>query len=180
MLKEILELMQAELQDHTGLEVTIDHAHKIDETANADSDINICLVNIEEDSAIKNQPNHFRDNGQLKKKNPPVYINAYLLCTASNTDYPTSLEIVNSIGECFQKKSIYTPYNTPTLPASIDKLTIEWYNLNMEQLNHLWGIHGGKYFPSILYKLRLLKIEASEEAKDGPEITDIQIDSNLK
>ena len=43
-------------------------------------------------------------------------------------------------------------------------------NLNFEQLNHLWGVLGGAYFPSVLYKVRLVKIR-SDADMPAPEIS---------
>jgi len=31
--------------------------------------------------------------------------------------------------------------------------------MNSEQVNHLWATLGGKYLPSVLYKVRMLTIE---------------------
>ena len=32
-------------------------------------------------------------------------------------------------------------------------------SMNSEQVNHLWATLGGKYLPSVLYKVRMLTIE---------------------
>jgi len=49
--------------------------------------------------------------------------------------------------------------NTPQLSPKIEKLTFEIVNLDMQSLNQLWGTIGGKYMPSILYKVRMLSFD---------------------
>jgi len=41
---------------------------------------------------------------------------------------------------------------------------------NFEELNNLWGVLGGSCIPSVVYKMRLVKIQAST-AQIAPEIT---------
>jgi hypothetical protein len=48
----------------------------------------------------------------------------------------------------------------------------------MEALNHLWGVLGGAYFPSAVYKVRLVRIQR-DVSLAGPEITTIQVETRL-
>jgi hypothetical protein len=49
--------------------------------------------------------------------------------------------------------------------------------MNFEQMNHLWGILGGKYIPSVLYKLRLIPIQESPSEKVSV-VEEIKANSN--
>ena len=49
--------------------------------------------------------------------------------------------------------------------TEIERLVVELYSLNLEQQNHLWGYLGGKYLPSVVYKVRLVRIQ--EDAVRG-------------
>ena len=42
-----------------------------------------------------------------------------------------------------------------------------------EQQNYLWGMVGGKYLPSVLYKFRLLVIQENTPTEAVSEITEI-------
>ena len=63
-------------------------------------------------------------------------------------------------------------------PQTLEKIIFDIYNLDFEKLNHLWGVLGCSYFPSVLYKVRLIKVQADISAP-GPEITTIQVDTVL-
>jgi len=59
-------------------------------------------------------------------------------------------------------------------PATLEKLTFDMVNMNFEQLNNLWGVLGGSYFPSVVYKVRLVKVQAAETVQ-APEILETEI-----
>ena len=58
----------------------------------------------------------------------------------------------------FQYTSVFNHNNTPDLDSSVEKLVFEMINLNIQELSQLWGVHGGKYLPSVLYKTRMVTI----------------------
>ena len=66
--------------------------------------------------------------------------------------------------------------STGTFPSSIDRLVFDLHNLSFEQLNHLWSVLGGTYVPSVLYKVRLVKIQA-DNTLDAPPIRTIKVDT---
>jgi hypothetical protein len=49
-----------------------------------------------------------------------------------------------------------TPAASPGLPDGIEKLTIEFVNLNFQEVNNLWTVRGSLYLPSFLLKLRTI------------------------
>ena len=57
---------------------------------------------------------------------------------------------------CFQEQPIIDKSSNPELPDGIDKLILDIENINIHELSNLWGILGGKYQPSILYKVRMI------------------------
>jgi hypothetical protein len=46
------------------------------------------------------------------------------------------------------------------MPAGVGDLAFEVETLNYQEQSHLWGAIGAKYMPSIVYKLRLLTLDA--------------------
>jgi len=62
----------------------------------------------------------------------------------------------------FQTRTVFTPSNTPDLPPGIEQLTVEIENLTTTELSNLWGILGGRYLPSILYRFRMITIDAEQ------------------
>lgn len=120
------------------------------------------LVNIERETAtgIKRKV-ELTSNGKHIVSNPPVFINLYLLFTSIYTgkNYAEGLKFLSSIIEYLQGNAIINHANTPQLNKQIEKLTFEIFNLDIQNLSQIWGAIGGKYMPSILYKVRMLTFD---------------------
>ncbi len=142
----------------------------------------ISLINIEEENTLKNTPLHVRENGNTRYKEPPVFLNLYLLFAFDFGNYKASLLRLSQTVELFQGKRMFSSGNqTPTnaFPLTLDRLTFDFHNLNFEQLNHLWGVLGGAYFPSVLYKVRIIRVQGGTPAQ-APEVTSIEVDTHPK
>ncbi len=96
------------------------------------------------------------------KRRPDLHLNFFVLFSANyaHSQYEEGLKKVSHLVTFFQRTNVFTPTNTPSLEiANIDKLVWELHPLSFEELNHLWGINGGKYLPSVLYKVRMVLIK---------------------
>ena len=129
------------------------------------SDAFISLINVEEDRISKPQENYVRGNGSIVYKNPKIYLNLYLLFGVNLSDYTESLKRLSFIIQFFQYRNVFTPLTSPTLPAGIEELIFDLETLTFQDLNNLWGIMGSKYLPSVVYKMRLIRI--SEDFAQG-------------
>lgn len=148
----------------------------------------ISLVNIEEDRISKSQENTVRKDGGLYYKNPRVYLNLYILFAVNLPTYSEALKRLSFIIQFFQNKNVFTPANSPMLnpndgltppdrfPA-IEKLIVDMYSLSFEQSNQLWATLGGRYIPSVLYKVRLVGIEEDIVDAEGGFIKTITINN---
>jgi hypothetical protein len=183
MIGEALAFIRKEIINFLGLddsEVITGHIYKLKETENA-SGVYISLINLEEETTLRNTPHHIKQNDKVYYKEPPIFLNLYLLFTFMFQGYDTSLLHMSKTIELFQSKRMFASENaTPEnpFPGALEKLVLEFCNLNFEQLNHMWSILGGTYFPSALYKVRLVKIQR-DILVEGPEITTIQVDTRL-
>lgn len=119
----------------------------------------ISLVNIEEDRISKSQENAVRKDNTVIYKNPKVFLNLYVLFAVNLGTYTEALKRLSLIIQFFQYKNVFTPVNSPTLNPAIEKLIADMHSLSFEQSNQLWATLGGRYFPSVLYKIRLVGIE---------------------
>jgi hypothetical protein len=148
----------------------------------------ISLVNIEEDRISKSQENTARKDDRLYYKNPRVFLNLYVLFAVNLSSYSEALKRLSFIIQFFQNKNVFTPANSPTLnPAdglnppdrfpAIEKLIVDMYSLSFEQSNQLWATLGGRYIPSILYKVRLVGIEEDTVDAEGGFIKSITINN---
>jgi len=145
----------------------------------------ITLVNVEEESTLKNQPalkRPFLSNATYQ--NPPVYLNLYVLfaCNYTGTHYNLALKRLSYIIRFLQSKnsfSVSSSVSGGTINLDdtdlIDlKFTMELYTLSFEQINHLWGSLGGRQMPFVMYKLRLVAITEHALVREVPLIEEIE------
>ena len=146
----------------------------------ADKNIVITLVNIEENRISRDPQNFVRTGMDIKLKNPAVHLYLTLLFTSVRHDdgYGKALESIQKTIEFFQKKNVFDHSNT-TLDAGIEKLILEMISLNIEQLHQLWSMLGGKYHPSVAYRMRMVTIDSVSET-DGHLIKEIEASYSLK
>ncbi len=147
----------------------------------------ISLVNVEEESALKNSTFYRKLNGakEVSVINPPVFLNLYLLFSSNFPDYDNSLRRLSYVIEFFQGKNTFSLKNSPAyeqgniLNADQNgrgadfRLILDLYTLTFEQINHLWGSLGGKQIPFAMYKCRMIKISESGVQRQEPVIEEV-------
>ena len=149
----------------------------------------ISLVNIEEESSLKNQPALKRPfANRAIYRNPPVYLNLYVLftCNYSGDSYRLALRRLSYVVQFLQSKNSFSMASSVsagstdlTDPDIIDlKFTMELYTLTFEQINHLWGSLGGRQIPFAMYKLRLVAITERAIVREVPLIEEIETNLN--
>ncbi len=89
---------------------------------------------------------------------PPIYIDLHVLFMANfaANNYSDGLAAISHIISFFQQNPWFNQSNAPDLGPEIDKITMEMSNLDASELNHVMGMLGAKYMPSVFYKLRML------------------------
>ncbi|MCB1830920.1 MAG: DUF4255 domain-containing protein, partial [Gammaproteobacteria bacterium] len=78
----------------------------------------------------------------------------------SGGNYPEALKGISATLRFFQMTPVLDHQNTPELDRRIDRLALEIENLDIQQLSNLWGILSTRYLPSVLYKVRMITIDA--------------------
>ncbi len=142
------------------------------------SGIIISLVNVEEDRISKNPDGIYRQIDKVIKTNPKILVNLYVLFSANISTYTTALSRISGVIQCFQSNNFFTGDTFPSLDPEIEKLHLELYTMNFEQVNHLWSTLGGKYLPSVLYKMKLVTIADEDNQTEGGLITEIVMKKN--
>lgn len=185
MLVDSLSLLRDELQAYiennlSNANVVLENIALLD-TPNGDlltDNVVISLVNMEEESTLKNVSSRRNTTLGYEYTNPPTYLNLYLLFTANfnggqhpNNKYLLALRHISMIVQFFQTRKQFTLSNSPNAglaqnPQNFDdvdllnlELTLELYTLTFEQINHLWGSLGGRQIPFVMYKARLVAIQ---------------------
>src|SRR5258708_1343215 len=159
------------------------------ETTNGDNlpnNIIISLVNLEEESTLKNQPALKRNPpASLIYENPPVFLNLYVLFTSNywGANYIYALKRISYVVQFLQSKPSFSFASSASGSLSTDidlldlRFTMEMYTLTFEQLNHLWGSLGGRQIPFVMYKLRLVAITERKMVREVAAV--LGIETNL-
>lgn len=185
MIYEAFELVRTELHNYVRTfsnNTTVKLGGVADITTPADNTIVLTLVNLEEEASLKNTSPYQRNAaGGFDLKNPPVFLNLYLLVTAHNALYETALKLLSRVVQCLQGKNQYTLANSPdasltdTEPRlSQLRVTIDLCSLSFEKINQLWGTLGGRQLPFVVYKMRVVEEEAERQIGGGGAILSIE------
>lgn len=177
-------------------DVLLGNIASLENQTNLTDKVIITLVNVEEESALKNSKSWSKNplTGGIETRNPPVYLNLYLLFTATlpesvdgtDTHYQKALHRIAAIVELFQSKKVFTLQNSPAFNPPNDlqerflneiRLVPELYTLTFEQINHLWGSLGGKQSPFVMYKIRVVKVQGLISA-EAPPIESVDLEGN--
>lgn len=123
-----------------------------------DNKLCVFLQHLEEERLIKN--GSYQTNGGM---NPPMHFSLYLMFVANFPDpnYLESLRYISLVLEYFQGIRVFDRSNSPLLSINVEKVSMEYVNLDINELNNVWSLMGLKYMPSVLYKLKLLSFTNS-------------------
>lgn len=127
------------------------------------------MVNVEEETSLRYSqlsttyklPNETVP--QVFEHNPVAFLNLYVVFSFHRPDaYETALDNLGQVVSFLQRNPIFREDeiqlpDTLTTPE-FEKIVFELYSLSFEQMNHLWGVLGGKYIPSVMYKLRVFPV----------------------
>jgi hypothetical protein len=136
------------------------------------------LVNIQEESTLKNSTGYRFENGHTVYQNPPTYLNLFILFSVLHNDYEQALRLLSRVIEFFQWRRKISPSLSPGSEnegIGDFEVVMDLYSLTFEQLNHLWGTLGGKQLPFALYRARLVALEAEKRQAEEPVITEISV-----
>jgi hypothetical protein len=140
----------------------------------------ISLVNVEEDRIGRQQEAFTRTSTGVVYANPPVRLNLYVLFVMNLKSHETSLKWLSAIIRFFQHQAVFTPLSHPALDSNITQLNVELFSLSFEQSNQLWSTLGGKYLPSVLYKIRQVTVDEGATIGGGGYIRTITINDRGK
>lgn len=151
----------------------------------ADNKIIISIVNIEEEKLLKHPDNYTKTTTEINYKKPAVWLNficLFTFYTKSNENYD-GIDLLANVVQYFQSRPRITKTTAvvpEAFPAMYEDFRAEFVSLNYEQTNYLWGLFGGKYHPSVIYKFKTIPIDNLDITPGGPPILDARIDAKHK
>ncbi|MGP1664491.1 MAG: DUF4255 domain-containing protein [Rhodanobacter sp.] len=103
---------------------------------------------------------------------PPVHLNLLVMCAAnfSGNHYPEALKFLSSAIMFFQGNAVFDHQNTPDMDAQLERLALNMENLTSQEMHSLWTIHGGRYLPSALFRIRMITLDAKMISARSPAV----------
>lgn len=144
----------------------------------------ISLVNISEESSLKNNPDYRKiNNGIVSYSNPPLNLNLFIMITAFMTNYENALIYLSYVIHFFQGKYTFNLKNSTTEVEGLTddfQIILDLYNLGFEQLNYVWSTFGGKQHPFVCFKVSLIRMERQSTSELRGVIKEIQFEDHAK
>lgn len=126
--------------------------------------IAMCVYNLTRETTISTQPGAQQAAGGAGyySAQPPIYLNIYLMFMANfgGSAYETGLAVLSRLIGYFQQNPWLTHDSAPDLDPALNRVSLELVSLNASELNHIIGMFGGRYFPAVFYKLRVIPFAA--------------------
>ncbi len=133
--------------------------------------VGVTIINIEEERINRAQvPEAIRNNGDIAYVNPEIRLNLYLLFVANFNKYADSVRAISGVISYFQANNVFRPETHPGLDAEIQKIIFDLGTQTLEQLSYIWGFLGTSYRTSVVYKMRLVRIQEGLQRKSGAQV----------
>lgn len=139
----------------------------------------ITLINIEREGAASNTSKRYsHEGGETRRVPQPLNLNLiFLLSTNFPETYSDGLKVLSAGIGFFQSRPLHTPQSSPDLPQGIERLAVEWRDLDLQAIHNLWTVLGGRYQPSAVYIARMLIVEDGFGGTDVPLITSTSVET---
>lgn len=121
----------------------------------------ISLLNMERETAGGISSGVRRTEEGYARTQPPLLMNMNVMLAAvfDERQYGAALEILSDTLRFLQ--------STPNFQVDGTTYTIEIVNLSVQDLNNVWTLLGGQYYPSVVCKIRRLYIDNDTVAAGG-------------
>ncbi|MDF2188590.1 DUF4255 domain-containing protein [Paraflavitalea sp. CAU 1676] len=142
----------------------------------------ISIVSIEEEKMLKSPDNYVKFNNEINYRKPPIWLNIICLFTfyTKNHENYNGIDMLENVIQYFQSKPRIDKTNAvvpANYPAGLEEVRAEFVSLNYEQTNDLWGLFGGKYHPSVVYKFKTIPVDNADVTPGGPPIEETMVNA---
>jgi len=141
--------------------------------------IHLSLIQIEEEKVLKEVQHRRRINPTdnfYTVINPEIRLNLYILVTYQYNakNYEEALKQLSNVVTLLQGKYYFSKsdFIKPAYEV-LDQITLELYTQTLDQNNNMWQALGEKLSPSLLYKVRVVGIQANRALDTTGQITAI-------
>jgi hypothetical protein len=131
----------------------------------------VSLVSIERDT-MPHRGGGSTGFSRIGQRAEPMYLNLLLMLAANfaGSNYTEALKFISAAISFFQGRPVLDHQNTPEMDPRIERLVLEMENLGLSDLSNLWSILSGKYLPSVLYRVRMVVLDAGQVGAQVPRV----------
>ena len=144
--------------------------------------IHLSLVQVEEEKILR-EVNHRRrvnpGDDFFTTVNPEIHLNLFVLVTYQYTskNYEEALKQLSNVITTLQGKNVFTkPDFMLPVYEPLQQLVVDLYTQSLDQNSNLWQALGEKLSPSLLYKVRVIGVQANKALSTTGEVRAIGID----
>lgn len=147
--------------------------------------VTITLANVEEECINKAQQfQRNRNNSTYSYVQPEIRLNLLLLLSirpdTTPESYNDALTKLTYVSQFFQLHPYLdqSSIRHPQVSDSLERLNITLVSPTFEQQSYIWGVHGGTYLPSLLYRVSLVTIQGAVLDREVTSVSDISISAD--
>ncbi len=168
------------LDRYLRLQLGLDHALVVlNSLVNADGSVPeknqnkvvITLINLEYESNRQFYNASLALAQDTARLNPPVIFNLDIIISANFDDYTEALKLISLITAFFQENPGISRSQFPSMPTGLAMLKVEIESSSSHKTHNLWTALGAKYLPSVMYKVRQVRIQGNEIQALDPNIS---------
>ncbi len=173
MIDKAIQILADRLNQHLGARFSVDDdivvaSPLVDASggpvATTRNQLVLFVANIDQDTMPRNSELRAGGGSSVTRAQPPLHLNVYVMIAANYDpeNYTEALKVLSGALQYFQANPVLDASNAPEFgQTGLQKLQMEISNLGIETVGHLWGVSGGRYLPSVLYRMRTVSIDAN-------------------
>ncbi len=137
------------------------------------------LINLEQETVTCQQlPVSKFVDGQTILLPPELKLNLSVMFVARFSVYDQALKYLSHIMNFFQVQPAFSAESHPALEEPAERITLELQSLSYDQLNQVWAFMGGKHLPSVIYKMRGIRLQDHDAPEFAPPVLEVKTKIN--
>lgn len=120
----------------------------------------VALLNVEREGAMGISAGFQTEGKGFLQKMPPWYLNMYFVVASvfEEKRYTDGIKMLSDSISYLQQHPVFSPVGGK-------KFMIEPVTLSIQELTNVWSILGGRYCPSVVCKVRMLRFEGDDVSR---------------
>lgn len=120
----------------------------------------VALLNVEREGAMGISAGFQTEGKVFLQKMPPWYLNMYFVVASvfEEKRYTDGIKMLSDTISYLQQHPVFSPVGGK-------KFMIEPVTLSIQELTNVWSILGGRYCPSVVCKVRMLRFEGDDVSR---------------